>query len=311
MILTVCLSPCIDVNIELESLNVGRSHKIISKRVFFAGKAINVAIGLARLKADSFSTGFMYEENGQQFEQELHREGVTYKFVWNAGRVRENYKFIDHRSMLTEIDDISPEVSIQKQDELIKLVAQLSPTCEAVVISGGLAKGMYPDYYAKILSVIPENVKKVVDTEGERLFESLKYGIDLVKPNIEELERTLQRSVRTQDEMITACHELISLGAKRVLLSLGKGGAIITDGKKNYFCKSVNVAMNSTFGAGDSMVAAATQALTAGEPLEEILRKGVAAGTAAVTTPDSISFVKDKYEEILSALQVKEIHISA
>lgn len=311
MILTVCLSPCIDVNIELESLNVGRSHKIISKRVFFAGKAINVAIGLARLKADSFSTGFMYEENGQQFEQELHREGVTYKFVWNAGRVRENYKFIDHRSMLTEIDDISPEVSIQKQDELIKLVAQLSPTCEAVVISGGLAKGMYPDYYAKILSVIPENVKKVVDTEGERLFESLKYGIDLVKPNIEELERTLQRSVRTQDEMITACHELISLGAKRVLLSLGKGGAIITDGKKNYFCKSVNVAMNSTFGAGDSMVAAATQALAAGEPLEEILRKGVAAGTAAVTTPDSISFVKDKYEEILSALQVKEIHISA
>lgn len=311
MILTVCLSPCIDVNIELESLNVGRSHKIISKRVFFAGKAINVAIGLARLKADSFSTGFMYEENGQQFEQELHREGVTYKFVWNAGRVRENYKFIDHRSMLTEIDDISPEVSIQKQDELIKLVAQLSPTCEAVVISGGLAKGMYPDYYAKILSVIPENVKKVVDTEGERLFESLKYGIDLVKPNIEELERTLQRSVRTQDEMITACHELISLGAKRVLLSLGKGGAIITDGKKNYFCKSVNVAMNSTFGAGDSMVAAATQALAAGEPLEEILRRGVAAGTAAVTTPDSISFVKDKYEEILSALEVKEIHISA
>ena len=96
MILTVCLSPCIDVNMEVESLNVGRSHKIISKRVFFTGKAINIAIGLARLKVDSFVTGFMYEENGQQFEQELHREGVTYKFVWNAGRVRENYKFIDH-----------------------------------------------------------------------------------------------------------------------------------------------------------------------------------------------------------------------
>ena len=311
MILTVCLSPCIDVNLEVESLNVGRSHKIISKRVFFTGKAINVAIGLARLKADSFATGFMYEENGHQFEQELHREGVTYKFVWNEGRVRENYKFIDHKSMLTEIDDISPEVSTQKQQELIKLVEQLSPSCEAVVICGGLAKGMTADYYAKILSVIPQNVKKVVDTEGERLLESLKYQVDLIKPNLEELERTLQRSINTQNEMLSACNELIALGAKRVLLSLGKGGAIITDGIKGYFCQSRNVAMNSTLGAGDGMVAAATQALAAGAPLEEILRRGVAAGTAAVTTPDSISFIKEKYEEILTSLQVKEIHTAS
>ena len=311
MILTVCLSPCIDVNVEVDSLNVGRSHKIISKRVFFTGKAINVAIGLSRLKAESFATGFMYEENGHQFEQELHREGVNYKFVWNAGRVRENYKFIDHKSMLTEIDDISPEVSSEKQEDLVKLVAQLAPSCEAVVISGGLARGMTPDYYGKVLSVIPDNVKKVVDTEGDRLFEALKYKPALVKPNIEELERTLNRSIKTQEEMLYACKEIIAKGAERVLLSLGKAGAIITDGKQSFYSKSVNVAMNSTLGAGDSMVAAATQALASGAKLEEILRRGVAAGTAAVTTPDSISFIKDKYEEILSTLQVKEIGLTA
>ena len=90
MILSVCLSPCIDVNIEVDSLNVGMTHKIIGKRVFFTGKAINVAIGVSRLKRDSFATGFMYEENGHNFETELHKEGVTYKFVWNKGRVREN-----------------------------------------------------------------------------------------------------------------------------------------------------------------------------------------------------------------------------
>ncbi len=307
MILTVCLSPCIDVNLEVESLNVGRSHTILSKRVFFTGKAINVAIGLARLKVDSFATGFMYEENGHQFEQELHREGVTYKFVWNKGRVRENYKFIDHKSMLTEIDDISPEVSEEKQEELIKLVSRLSPSCEAVVISGGLAKGMSPEFYGRILSVVPSNVKKVVDSEGERLFSSLRYGVDLVKPNLEELERSLQKSISTQEEMLAACKELIKLGAKCVLLSLGKAGAIITDGNKSYCCKSVNVAMNSTLGAGDSMVAAATSALVKDTPLEEILRQGVAAGTAAVTSPDSISFNKEKYEEILSSLHTIKI----
>ena len=63
MILTVCPSPCIDVNMEVESLGVGMSNKIISKKTFYTGKALNVAVGLARLKADVFATGFMYDEN--------------------------------------------------------------------------------------------------------------------------------------------------------------------------------------------------------------------------------------------------------
>lgn len=307
MILSVCLSPCIDVNIEVDSLAVGMSHKIISKRVFFTGKALNAAIGLARLKSEVFATGFMYEGNGNLFEQELHREGVPYKFVWCKGRVRENYKFIDNKSMLTEIDDVSPEVDEEKQNELIRVVSNLARQSEAVVLSGSLARGMSPDYYGKLLSAIPKNVIKVVDSEGERLFSALKTGVDLVKPNIEELERTLKKPLKTQTELLAGCKQLLELGAKRVLLSMGKKGAIITDGKRNLYSKSVNVAMNSTVGAGDGMVAAATQALISGGSLEDILKCGVAAGTAAVTSPNSISFGKDKYEEILSALTVKEI----
>lgn len=307
MILTVCLSPCIDVNVEVDSLNVGMSHKIISKRIFFTGKALNVAIGIARLKSSVFATGFMYEINGGQFEQELHREGVPYKFVWNKGRVRENYKFIDRKSMLTEVDDISPEVSAEKQAELIELIKKLSADCEAVVISGGLTKGMTPDYYGKILSAVPVGVKKIVDTEGERLISALKCGVDLAKPNVDELERTLNRKLKNKADMIAGCNEIISKGAKRVLLSLGKNGAIITDGSTNLYCKSVNVAMNSTLGAGDGMVAAASDALVKGGSLEDILKCGVAAGTAAVTLPDTISFNKNKYDEILSTLTVKEI----
>ena len=307
MILTVCLSPCIDVNIEVDSLAVGRSHKIISKRIFFTGKALNVAIGLSRLGADSFATGFMYETNGNQFEHELHREKVPYKFVWSEGRVRENYKFIDNKSMMTEVDDISPELKPEKQEELIQLVKELSANSEAVVISGSLAKGMTPDYYGKILRSVPDNVIKIADTEGERLFESLKVGVDLVKPNLGELERTFKRQMRSKEDLLESCYKLIDLGAKCVLLSLGKNGAIITDGTHNYYSKSVNVAMNSTLGAGDGMVAAAAQAYVKGASLPEVLKCGVAAGTASVTSPYSISFRKDKYEEILSTLTVKEI----
>ncbi len=307
MILTVCLSPCIDVNIEVDSLTVGMTHKIINKNTFFTGKSINVAVGLARLGVQTFITGFMYEDNGRLFEQELHREGIAYKFVWSKGRVRENYKFIDEKSMLTEIDDVSPEVTKQKQDDLITLISEFARGCEAVVVAGGLAKGMTADYYSRILFAVPENVVKVVDSEGDRLLQALRCGVDLVKPNVEELQRTLGIRIKNRAGALEGAKKLVEMGAKIVLLSLGKHGAIITDGNKSYYCKSNNVAMNSTVGAGDGMVAAATKALVSGARLPEILSCGVAAGTAAVTLPDSISFTKDKYEEILSGLIVKEI----
>ncbi|MDE6075082.1 MAG: bifunctional hydroxymethylpyrimidine kinase/phosphomethylpyrimidine kinase, partial [Clostridia bacterium] len=140
-----------------------------------------------------------------------------------------------------------------------------------------------------------------------RLKEALTCGVDLVKPNLEELERTLKRKIKSKEEMLEGCKQLLNMGAKRVLLSLGKHGAIITDGKECLYSKSVNVAMNSTAGAGDAMVAAATKALADGAELKDILRRGVAAGTASVTLPDSISFLREKYEEILSMMTVKEI----
>ena len=307
MILAICLSPCIDVNMEVESLSVGKPNKILNKRIYFTGKAINAARGLKRLGVQVQATGFMYEGNGRLFEQELHYEGVPYRFVWCPGRVRENYKFVDRKSMLTEVDDISPEVSGEKKAELIGLVRTLSSRCEAVILSGGLARGMEPSYYADVLSVVPSGVKKIVDTEGERLFSALGCGVELVKPNLHELESTLKMTVRSKEDALAGCRQLLDRGARYVLLSLGKEGAILTDGSKNLYCKSINVAMNSTVGAGDAMVAAAVAALARGDSMEEILRCGVAGGTAAVTTPDNITFRREKYEEILDGLEVHEI----
>ena len=307
MILCICLSPYIDVNIEVDSLSVGKNNKILNKRIYYTGKAINVARGLKRLGAEVMATGFMYQDNGRLFEQELHYEGVPYRFVWCPGRVCENYKFVDRRSMLTEVDDIGTEVPEEKKAELISLISDISAKCEAVIISGGHACGMAPSFYRDILSVIPSGVKKIVDTYGERLFEALSCGVDFIKPNLEEMQRTLSVNIKSKEEVLASCREFLKRGAKYVMLSLGKNGAIFTDGVKNLHCRSINVAMNSTVGTGDGMVAAAAFALAKGMPMEEILRCGVAGGTAAVTSPDSITFTREKYEEILSMLKVTEI----
>ena len=306
MILTVCMSPSVDVTIELDQLNVGKVNIVKSKTLSFTGKALNVAIGIARLGGEAYATGFMYNENGAMFERALDKEGVPFAFVWNSGRVRENYKCIDKKSMLTEINDVGGQVAPEKLGELMHMIRNFSQRSDVTVISGGLPRGVDTNYYRELFSSVDPHSLRIADTEGAKLFAALEAGIDLVKPNIEELQGTLGREFKDKNDMLAGCHELLDRGAKIVLLSLGKDGAVITNGTKNYYCKSINVAVNSTVGAGDGMVAAAATMLQKGADLPDILRAGVAAGTATVTTFDTISFTKSKYEEIFESLSVTE-----
>ena len=296
-----------DVTIELDSLNVGKTNIVKSKTLSFAGKALNVAIGVARLGGDVRATGIMYRENGNAFENVLTQEGVPYTFVWNKGRVRENYKFIDNRSMLTEVNDVGEEITREKAEEVLSTVRDLSKGSKVVVLSGGLPKGIKDSFYGELVHAVDENCIKIVDASGTRMLSAVQEGVDLVKPNLDELEDMLGRRITNKQEMLTACYELIHRGAKRVLLSLGKQGAVITDGTYNYYCKSLNVAVNSTVGAGDGMVAAVAMKLEKGACLQEILRAGVAAGTATVMTAGQISFTKEKYKEVYSNLQIRQI----
>ena len=308
MILSICPNPSIDCTIELDSLNVGMLNRIDSKVETYSGKALNVAMGIARLGEESFATGFMFDDHGRMFEHVLKKEGVKYNFIYNEGRARVNYKIIDKRSMLTEINDRGETVKREKQLELIEYVKDMSKTAEIAVMSGSLPKGVTPEFYGEVLSVIPENVKVIVDTEKANMLSAIKSReIFMAKPNQRELESFAGTSVYTLKDMVKAAEKYLDMGVKNVLISLGSDGAVLTDGTDSYYCKSASVAVNSTVGAGDCMVAAACVGLTKGVPMHELLRMSVAAGTAAVTTSGTNLFYKDKYNEIYSKIYSQKI----
>ena len=307
MILSVCPNPSVDCTIELDVLKLGSLNRIENKVITYSGKALNVAIGVARLGGDSFATGFMFEDNGKMFVHALDDERVKNTFVWSNGSARTNYKIVDKRSMMTEINDKGEAVSLEKQAELLGLVGELSKSASIVVISGSLPKGISADYYAKLSSAVNPNAKRIIDTTGDNMIEALKTGAFLIKPNLEELQGITGESYSTFDEMIEGCRKLISAGAENVMLSLGRKGAILTDGNSALFCKSASVAVNSTVGAGDGMIAAASVMIENGASREEILRSAVAAGTASVTTPGTNLFYRDKYHEIYDKIHVEKL----
>lgn len=307
MILTVCMSPCIDVTVEMGDFRIGKTNIVKRKRFRAGGKAFNVALGVAGLGEKAAVTGFMYSENGEMFESMLHKNGVESSFIYTPGRVRENYKFIDYRSMLTEVNDLGAEVPASATDSLLLRVQEYSAKSEATVISGSLPRGVPERYYGELFHAVSPRSLRVADATGGKLIAALEAGVDMVKPNLDELQNCLGRVLKTREEILKACRELVDRGARTVLLSLGKYGAIYTDGEESYYCRSTGVAVNSTVGAGDAMVAAATIKLKNGAPMPDVLRAGVAAGTAAVCTFEENSFLYEKYREIYGSLRVEKV----
>ena len=309
MILTICPNPSIDCTIELDSLNVGKLNRVDNKVETYSGKALNVAMGIARLGEKSFATGFMFDAHARLFEQVLDREGVAHDFVYNRGNARTNYKIIDKKAMLTEIHDRGETVQLIKQQELIDKVSGIAEDYEIAVMSGSLPKGVDPSFYGQVLSVIPKHVKVIVDTEKLNMMSALNSReIYMVKPNLRELESFTGKDVRTLQDMVSASKKYLDRGVKYVLVSLGSEGAVLTDGTDSYFCKSASVAVNSTVGAGDSMVSAACVGIQKGVPMHEILRMAAAAGTAAVTTSGTNLFYRDKYNEIYAKIYSEKIY---
>lgn len=307
MILTVGMSPCVDVTVRLNKFALGKTNVAGEKIVTYAGKANNVALGVSRLGGAAFVTGFMYNENGSLFEKALDKEGIPFSFIWNPGRVRENYKFIDGKGVLTEVNEEGREVAGEKLRDLLDFVRVQAAKSEAAVISGGAPKGTPASFYKDLVTAAKGAKIVAADTYGDRLKAALEAGVDLIKPNLDELSVTLGGEFSARNEQLAGARALAKAGAKHVLLSLGGEGSILTDGEETYYAEGVRVAVESTVGAGDAMLAAATKSLAEGLPLAEILRRAAAAGTASVTERNDPSFKKETYDKIYALTKVTKL----
>ena len=307
MILTVGMSPCVDVTVRLNKFALGKTNVAEEKIVTYAGKANNVALGVSRLGGAAFVTGFMYNENGSLFEKALDKEGIPFSFIWDPGRVRENYKFIDGKGVLTEVNEEGREVAGEKLRDLLDFVRVQAAKSEAAVISGGAPKGTPASFYKDLVTAAKGAKIVAADTYGDRLKAALEAGVDLIKPNLDELSATLGGEFSARNEQLAGARALAKAGAKHVLLSLGGEGSILTDGEETYYAEGVRVAVESTVGAGDAMLAAATKSLAERLPLAEILRRAAAAGTASVTERNDPSFKKETYDKIYALTKVTKL----
>jgi 6-phosphofructokinase 2 len=150
----------------------------------------------------------------------------------------------------------------------------------------------------------------ILDTSGEPLSLAVQEkGVFLSKPNMRELKTRAGGEIEGEDRQEALLREIVETGeSEAVVLSLGRGGALLVWKKGCEHFRAPNVAIKSKVGAGDSMVAGITLRLAQGASISEAVRFGVAAGTAAVMTAGTELCRREDAEELYARIAQEYPH---
>jgi ribokinase len=107
--------------------------------------------------------------------------------------------------------------------------------------------------------------------------------LDPLVVNEHEAAFLLEERVEGVDAALFAAPELLSLGPRSVVITLGKEGAVFSDGDSTEHVSSPEVEVVDTTGAGDAFTGALAVQLARDESLGDAVAYAVRAGAAAVT----------------------------
>ncbi|MFZ2174446.1 MAG: 1-phosphofructokinase family hexose kinase [Rhodococcus sp. (in: high G+C Gram-positive bacteria)] len=286
-IVTVTMNPAVDITLSAERVTPTSKVRCGPPHRDPGGGGLNVARVL-RVLGESVTALFPSGgHNGRALEDLVASEGVKVRSFTIAGSTRESFT-VDEESTGLQYRFVlpGPPVAPVEQQTCLRLLREVGAGADFVVASGSLPPGVPSDYYQSIADVVAGlGARLVVDTSGEAL-RHLHHGAYLLKMSGRELRERIGRDLTTLDEQSAAAGELVSAGVCEVaVVSLGADGALLVTAEGPRYFPSVEVPVVSGVGAGDSMVAGITAALRRGWSLDEVVRYGVAAGSAMLLTP--------------------------
>ncbi|MGE5589800.1 MAG: 1-phosphofructokinase [Bacillota bacterium] len=283
-IVTVTVNPSLDRTLRLDALWPGGLHRVRHARADAAGKGINVARACTRLGEPAVALGVLGGNAGRTLSDILRRDGVTGEFEWVDGETRTNLKLMEPDGRTTEINEQGPAVSETTLRRLQERLGTWLPKVKVAVVAGSLPPGAPPTFYGDLVGQARQaGAFVVLDADGEALRAGLKQQPDLVKPNREEAERLLGRGLGSARDAVDVARAIRTEGAARVLVSLGSGGCAFSGPEGEGWIEAMRVPhLESTTGAGDTLVAGLVAGWLRGLSLAEAARLGVAAASSAV-----------------------------
>lgn len=310
-IITVTANTAIDYVLKVNSLSLGDNVIAENTVKFASGKGINVAKAVAMLASPVWVSGFVGSKSWAFFK-ELNSELITADYTLVEGETRTNLTLSESdKQRETHIRGKGFSVTATDCQSLIKKLAACINTNDIVVMSGSLPEGAPPDFYQSVIEIChAKSARAFLDSSGESLKQGLKARPDLIKPNKQEFEWLVGRSLNDEKSMLAAAREIVATGVKQVLVSRAEHGALLVNDKSalaaSVVCNQSEVI--SQVGCGDALVAGFAFATLHDYKLIEALKLAVACGAANLFSAEPGRFERRLLAPIIEKVQLRTLY---
>ena len=280
MVYTVTLNPALDYVMKLKALRTDDINRTDGEEIYYGGKGINVSVILTQLGIPNTALGFLGGFTGKKLEEMLKNDNVSCDFNYlKNGDTRINVKIKADKEI--DLNACGPEITKEDMQSFLRKLDGIK-SGDYLILAGSIPNTLPDDIYEQILERAGDrNINCVVDATGDLLKNVLKYKPFLIKPNHHELGDLFSVQIKSDDDIVKYSKKLQEMGAKNVLVSMAKDGAMLTDenGCVHKIGNAKGKLINSV-GCGDSMVAGFTAGYIKTADYSYALRLGSACGNA-------------------------------
>ncbi len=276
MILAAGLTPALQQILVFDRLTPGIVNRAREAHLCASGKVLNVGIALHRLGGASMTLALIGGLAGKAIDTEFESIGIPHRWVWARAGTRMCTTILDRATgATTELVENARPVECPELDNFLTSYEMSLPGTRFVVLSGSLPSGTPPTYYRDLIR--RANVPVVLDASGKELLEALPARPFCVKPNRDELGRTLGRELQSAEDLKKAIGDLLRLGAQNVLVSNGAEALWAGSGEGILEFIPAKVAAINPIGSGDCLAAGFAWASGNGMSIVEAVCFGMAA----------------------------------
>jgi 6-phosphofructokinase 2 len=287
-IVTLTLNPAIDESTSVDHVVADRKLRCRAPRLEPGGGGINVSRAIRRLGGDSLAIYVAGGPAGNLLYSLLDKEGISQRPLEIETWTRENLNIYEESSG-RQFRFVFPGPALSDEDwsRCLKEIESLHPPPAFIVASGSLPPGVPDDFYARLARWARRaGTRMVLDASGPALARALEEGVFLVKPSLREFQALSGLADAEESHLRWEAAKLIAGGrCEGLVLSLGNAGILLVTPREAERIFPPTVPVQSSVGAGDTLLAGIVLRLRMGRPLAEAARFGVAAAAAAVMRP--------------------------
>lgn len=302
MILTVVPNPSLDKTVVLAGFELGKNYRASEVLTLAGGKGFNFARALKAFGQTTRLVAPLGGHFGQRLLELARQDGLDCDPQVIEAEARTCLTIIDPAAAnrLTEVYENGVPLEPGDWQKLVDRAAGHFKEAEFMTVCGSFPPGVPSNgLYELVKRAKAAGLAVMLDTFGPQLEGVLGLEPDLLKINQYEAGATVGREIDTPEQAFAAAAELKKRGARQVVITLGKEGAIgLTAGQESFGWQSPEVAAISPIGSGDCFFAGVAASLADGKSLAEAVRWGIAAGAANTLQVGAGRFSQDDLAQL-------------